>query len=251
MDVRHDAGAGLRARARDLAGVSPRAQVRKRLHPNVRLERRVDRPAHEAERLDAELAQQEPRQRSCRHARRGLARARALERAAAVDGRPLQASGEVGMPGARAVHRRRLLQVIQPAVGVLHLEHDGRAERHALPHAGQHAHLVMLDPLPRAAPIARLPTRQFRIDEGRVHPQAGGQPLDEGEHRRAMRFAGRAVGEHRARRIGRAVSRPASARTAGAPAVRTSASHRPCARRANAIRAGAASRAARTRCPSP
>jgi hypothetical protein len=59
------------------------------------------------------------------------------------------------------------------------------------------AHAIGLDPLARAATVAPLAARELRVDEVGVDAQARGDSLDEREHRGSVRFAGRAVAEHR------------------------------------------------------
>ena len=203
VDAIDDARGGLGAGAIDLAGVARGAQRGKVGGGDLRGAARIDRAAHEAEDLDAELAQQAAGQRAGGDACGGLAGAGALERAAAVGGQPLDAAGQVGVARARTRDGRRLRGVVKAVVLVGDLQRDGRAERDAGARTGQHADAVGLDALATSAAVAPLPARELGIDQVRVDPQPGGQPFHQRQERGAVGLACRAVREH-ARRIGAA-----------------------------------------------
>ena len=148
--------------------------------------------------LDADRAQERLRERAARHARRGLARARALEHVAHVGEAELPDAGEVGVAGAREVHlghvgldRPRvhpLLPVGVVAVG--DLEGDGAAERAAVADAGGDLRGVPLDLHPPAAAVAELAARHVAVDRLAVELEPGGQALDDGGEARAVALPG-------------------------------------------------------------
>ena len=107
------------------------------------------------------------------------------------------------MPGPRQRHRLRSLarrlalrrpRVHPPrpvlVVAVADDERERRAERAAVPQAGEHLDLVRLDLLARAAAVALLAPAQVGVDRRPVEHEPAGQPGQDRDERRAVRLAG-------------------------------------------------------------
>ena len=77
-------------------------------------------------------------------------------------------------------------------------ERERRAERDAVPQAGEHLDLVGLELLPRAPAVPLLAPAQVGVDRLLLEPQPGGQPGEDGDERGAVRFA---CGTSRGQRI--------------------------------------------------
>jgi hypothetical protein len=67
---------------------------------------------------------------------------------------------------------------------------DRRAERFAMPDAGEDFNRIALDFLPRTAPVALLPPPKLEIYPLDVDFQSGGQAFDDGDERAPVRFSG-------------------------------------------------------------
>ena len=137
-------------------------------------QRRVEADAvdaiHVAHDLDVERSEQLPGDGACRDARRGLARARALEHIANVGAVVLDGARQIGVPGTRPRHDRpdrsggacrrlilgmhRLLPVLP--VLVADQQRDRRAQRFARSHARQNLGLVGFDRHAAAAAVPAL-----------------------------------------------------------------------------------------------
>ena len=121
-------------------------------------------------------------------ARRGLARARALQHVADVGEAELPDAGQVGVARAREMHLGHvgldgpgvhpLLPVLVVAVG--DLEGDGAAERAAVADAGGDLGGVALDLHAPAAAVAELAPRHVVVDRLAVELEPGGQAFDDG-----------------------------------------------------------------------
>ena len=91
-------------------------------------------------------------------------------------------------PGVGGLVRHDVFPVGPVAVGDEH--GDGGAERLAGADAGEPLDVVALDLHPRAAAVALHPAGEVAIDPLGGDRQPGGQALDEGDERLAVRFAG-------------------------------------------------------------
>ena len=69
-------------------------------------------------------------------------------------------------------------------------ERERRAERPAVAQAGEHLDAVLLDLLPRRAAVALLPPLEVGVDRVAVELEPGGQPGEDRDERRPVRFAG-------------------------------------------------------------
>ena len=148
------------------------------------------------------------RERAAGDARRGLARARALEHVAHVGEAELPDAGEVGVARAREMHlghvgldRPRvhpLLPVGVVAVG--DLERDGPAERAAVADAGGDLGGVALDLHPPAAAVAELAARHVAVDRLAVELEPGGQALDDAGEAGAVALPGGDEAQRHARK---------------------------------------------------
>ena len=80
-------------------------------------------------------------------------------------------------------------------VAVLHDERERRPERAPVPQSGEHLDGVLLDLLPRAAPVPLLAPSQVGVDRVPVEDETGRQPGHDRDERRAVRLTGRDDGE--------------------------------------------------------
>ena len=151
--------------------------------------------------------------------------------------------GELLLADRPGAHRRA-------PVGVVAVAHDQReraAEREPVAHAAEDLDVVLLDLLPRAAPVARLPAPEIEADRLAVEREPRGQAGDHGGDSRAVRLPrgdagqihaseGSEAGCGRAVRPGRAGGGPRPAPRA-APAAARAASRRRSASPAGGRRA--------------
>ena len=203
--LRVRAQAGRNARRHDLDDAAERVAVRPRgigRGPPARLRRLAADLDDAAGHLDADLGEERLRDRAGGDLDRSLARARALERVADVVVAELERPREVGVTGARERDRRRALSArlargrprAHPplpvrVVAVADDERERRSEREAVAQAGEHLDLVLLELLPRAAPVALPAAVEICGDRVAVEPEAGGQPGEDRDERRPVRLA--------------------------------------------------------------
>ena len=105
---------------------------------------------------------------------------------------------------------------------------ERRAERPAVPKAGEHLHLVGLDLLARAAPVALLAAPQIGVDRLAVENETRRQAGDDGDEGGPVRFAGSndVQGAHASERTARRITS-----TGAAWPVQSSNEAAPCATR--------------------
>ena len=161
--------------------------------------------------LDAERAQERLGDRAAGDARRGLARAGALEDVADVGEAELLDPGEVGVARARQVDLRDrrldgpgvhpLLPVRVVAIG--DEQRDRAAERAAVADAGGDLGGVALDLHAPAAAVAELAARHVGVDRLQVELEARGEPLDDAGEAGAMRLPGGDQAQRHARKLRR------------------------------------------------
>ena len=143
----------------------------------------LDDVAHD---VDVELGQQRLGQGARSHAGGGLAGRGPLEHVAGVGEAVLLHAGEVGVAGPHlgegrlggavlGPHRHLLLPLVRVAVplAVADLDGDGRAEGAAVADAADDRDLVLLEPHPRAAPVAEAAAGQLRLHLLRGDGQPG------------------------------------------------------------------------------
>src|SRR3954453_3556589 len=162
---------------------------------------------------DVHFAEQGLRDRAGRDDRGRVTRAGAFECVADVGQPVLERAGEVRMPRPRQRHRlhalARGLAVGRPGahppapvlvVAIPDDERERRAERPAVPQAGEDLDGVGFDALPRAATVSLLPPPEIGVDRAALEDEARGQAGDDRDERRAVRLARGNELEHQAER---------------------------------------------------
>ncbi len=159
-----------------------------------------------AENFDAEFAQEKFGDRAQSDAGGGFAGRGALEHIAGFGEVVFQGSGEVGVSGAGRGNAfvlggiafadgQRFLPVLP--VPVFELNGDGRADGHALAHAGKNVGGVALDLHAAAAAVALLAAPEFPVEEGLVDFQSGGHAGKEGDQSFAVGLSRGEVTQHK------------------------------------------------------
>ena len=136
----------------------------------------------------------------------GFAGGGAFENVAGFGKVVFQGSGEVGVAGAGrgdafvfggiAVADGQGFLPVFP-VAIFELDGDGRADGHALAHAGKNVGGIALDLHAAAAAVALLATPEFAVEEGLVDFQSGGHAGKESDQSFAVRFSRSEVAQHK------------------------------------------------------
>ena len=84
-------------------------------------------------------------------------------------------------------------------VAVADDEREGRSERLSVPEAREHLDLVLLELLPRAAPVALAPACEVVVDGRAVELETCREPGEDGDERGSVRLAGGDELEHHER----------------------------------------------------
>jgi hypothetical protein len=153
--------------------------------------------------MRVEVREQRLGQRRSGDACRGLACARSLEHVTGVVKPVLLHAHEVSVPRARSRERllglarrgRHLLGPLRP-LGVANGDRDRRPERATVADTAQELHFVLLHQHAGASAEAQTPSGQLGRDVLDRDRQPGGQALDHGHERRAVRLAGRQEAQH-------------------------------------------------------